>query len=374
MKVLNRLEVPISSNSHCRFQEVLREALRYGVQGGGDVGAIPEDADSPLPDANESASEDAEPGASQESEEVFEQASEYVNSRGDEAGEGEEENTNKEDEKITTKSDEIESKKVKDTKEKVPRPRENARIRSLVEKTKAYEQRLAQFEEYTSRLSEQSAHAEKIYQAKLAKIERDHAVSAKELELVRAKASQTEEAGLSDIERFKRQVLREAEASVGKKWEQKLTDQDRRYNQLVRHLQKDKHERAVQTRVDAINQEADLHVMELLKGRSPEKIKALSPSTKTALLNYAAAHNINPREAAQELKQWAYNFVLSGMKTKGVIDAKKSEASKRIPAALPAGQRQAKGQPRVTAAQAKKRGFTSPLEAMINDNPPDWAQ
>ena len=343
-----------------------------GFVGGGDVAGIPDDVDS-VPDAPAESDGGFPGGESLESNEIHEQAKGFVGEDEEVEAEASEEDAEDKAEKrvAKAKADKGADKKVAPV---TREPRANARIRELNDRAKAAESRIQEYESYLGRMRDQISNVERGYQAKLAEIEKSHAVSSKELEILRAKAEQAEEAGLSEVDRFQRKILREAEANVGKKYEQRFEEEKRARMQLEQRWAEDKRSREVQSRIDKYSNEADRAVAEMLKGRSPEVVNKLAPKTRTAVLNYAASHNMPIRDAAKELMAWARDFQLSGMKVRSAADKAKTDSAKKIPAALPAGRTPAKGQPKVDAKTAKKRGFGSPLEAMINDNPPGWAQ
>lgn len=372
-----------SQYSHRRLREVFEMALAAGgIQGGGDVAAIPDNPDE-VPDAP-----DAEvSGETIESNEIHEQAKGYLGN--DEDAENEEDPEKAADARVAAKKaakakaeaaaesgeDDEEDAEALAAKKAASRVgRKSNEYKALEAKTAAYEKRFEQFENYVAQLQNQA-------QVQIAQIENQRretekalAVATKELEIIRSRAEQQEEAGLDDLEKFRRRILRETEGNVGKKYEGQLQEMRQLIEQERQARAEEARERALQSRIAGYDRDTDQAVAELLKGRPPEKVAALSQKTKTAVLNYAAAHNILPKQAALELRQWAHDFVLSGMKAKNVVNKEKAAAAKKIPSANPAGKTQAKGTPRPSHQQAKKKGYGSALEQMVNENPPPWAQ
>jgi hypothetical protein len=185
--------------------------------------AIPEDVDGELPETDGNDADVSETVALDN--EVRDQASEYVASDEGEADE-KDEPTKKE-----AKGDDKEEKKVDAEKKPVQQKKNGAqeRIRQLVEKSKQAEQRAkkvehraAQAERQFRQWQQQQARQFEETQKRLAEREREHAVAMKELELIRQREQEAQEAALDPLEKAMRIERRKATSELDAKYKQEL--------------------------------------------------------------------------------------------------------------------------------------------------------
>lgn len=340
--------------------------------GAGDTDVGDENADSGLVNADS--------GETTESNEVFDQARSYVNGSDTDDEDGSAEANEDEDSKPQVKSKQPLNKdkaKAKAAEAKQAQSRYEQRVRSLIDRSKkaeAYAQQVQQqYQQHYAQQQQVQREAEQRY----AQLEKQHAVAAREMELIRQREEAAQEAQLDPLEKAMRierkKAMSEVEQRLRQEYDQRFQQMSQRQQQLVEHLQKQQQEAEIQSRIQGYDQQTDHAIRELMNGLSPDLVKELAPLTKTMALNLAAATNRLPQDAAKAVDKWAHRYVLAKMKLKAVAGAATSAKGAKVPPGLPAGKKPTKGNGRITQQQARANGFSSALEAQIASNPPPWA-
>lgn len=323
--------------------------------------------------AGDAAVENTEAGTTTESNEVFDQASEYVGKENTEDEEPEAEA--KEDEDDAPKKPQPKAKQQKQQPEK--NSRYEQRVRALVERSKKAEEYAAHVQRQYQQQAQQQAQYQRQLEQRYTELEKQHAVAAREMELIRQREEAAQEAQLDPLEKAmrieRRKAMSEVEGRMRQEYDQRLYQMQQQQQQLVQHLQQQKQESEIQSRIQGYERDTDMSISEMLKGLPTEKITALAPSVKTMVLNLAAATNRLPKDAAKEWDRIAHTYVLNKMKLRSSAAATTAANGAKIPPGAPAGKRPAKGNGRMTQEQARKSGYGSALEAMVANSPPSWS-
>lgn len=319
--------------------------------------------------------------------EVRDQADEYVASD-DSDDDSETEKPAKREKKASDKSEAKGEDDEEASAKKAPQKKETGaqkRIQQLVERQKQAEHRARQIEHQAKQAEAQFRQYQQHYQRqfeetqkRLAEREREHAVAMKELEIIRQREQEAQEAQLDPLEKAMRIERRKAISETEGRLKQELAKRDQELAQFKKQfnerIQQEETEKRVQHRIRQYETNADSALSNLFKGLPAEKAQALSPRVKTQILNYAAAHNIMPEQAAKAWDRIAHEYVLAKMRLKAAPNGEAVKKGGAIPPGNPAGRKPTKGNGTVTQAQAKKMGHANALEATIRSNPPSWAR
>lgn len=252
------------------------------------------------------------------------------------------------------------------------------RIQQLVQREKEVRAQAQRAEQQFRQWQQQSEARSRQTEQRLQEREREHAVAMKELEMIRHREEQAQEAALDPLEKAMRIERRKAASEIEGKFAPQIQQAQREAaavkKQFQEYVESQKREQRVQQKIGQYTQNADAAVSSMLKGFSSEDAAQLSPRVRTQILNYAAAHNILPDAAAKEWDRIAHAYVLRKMKLKAAPNGEAAKKGAGVPPGNPAGRKVAKGNGTITQSQAVKSGHRNALAASIASNPPNWAR
>lgn len=248
--------------------------------------------------------------------------------------------------------------------------RAQKRIRSLLKGRKQDRQEL---DALRGQLSEMQQYLQQQHEEGLkrqAELDKQMALSAKEMELYRQGFQRPQE-DLDPLDKFSNDIQSRTIEKVKSEYDQKLAEITKRQEDYINGLKQQQQTMERQERINYFSRQADEATAELLKGH-PDNM-GLRQAMRTNILNYAAAHNITPAEAGKEFQKFAYKYALADMKVRGKKKIETRTKAQSVPQSVRPGARPASGKKQVTHEDATSRGFSNALEALVHDNPPDWA-
>lgn len=249
-------------------------------------------------------------------------------------------------------------------------------IRQLKQQAK---ERNAEFErrmgEMTSGFQKQLYETQQHTSTQVNELQRLLAVREKELEIFQAQRQHQEEEQLDPVERMLRQRERKVLDTVNATWEDKLRELEERHEQKWREAEEKEKNAKMQGRISGY-ENASKQATEGLTAKWTDRDVAnrIMDSIHAQILNLGAIRN-DPdyKESAVEWKRAAYAYVIQDQKERARTNKTRRAKSDKTTPQVSGKQRKTRGKGRMTYKQAKERGFSNSLEAMIANSPPKWA-
>jgi hypothetical protein len=285
----------------------------------------------------------------------------------EEAGEGLEEGFEPEDEIEGEDAEEEEL-------EAAPKgSRAQQRIRKLANERKQLQAAMQQQElQYRQQIQYAQQQAQAMAQQQNAIAEQKAQMLQEQLDMLRSKAEAEEEANLSPMEQYKRQILREAEEQTTKARNAELAELKQ---MLTAQQQQQQEAREAQQREARYNHytsmAAKIRNEQLLTGMEDADVSALGPATDEMLLAFSAAYGLEPTEAAPRFQRFLNRYVQADLKRRSQKGAAKVKSSQRVPAGAPAQRAAAstgKGMPSMETL--RRNNFNSHIDWMAAGEPP----
>ena len=250
--------------------------------------------------------------------------------------------------------------------------RANRRIQKLAKERKALEEQMVQRDAY---YQQQIAHLQQQVQQGGASgneaLQQQIDLQRKHLELLTTQRVSEEEANLSPMESYKRNILKEAGASargeLGKELEALRAEVQG--EKTARQQQKEDSDRQARYAFYT-KQTQNARNAVLLNGFSKEAGSSLANEADEMILAYAGAFGLEPKDAAVRLRKWADNYARGMLNARAKGGGQKIKKGRSVPKSNAGGRRAVQGNSWPKMTELRKAGFDSHLDWVAAGEPP----